>query len=274
MIERERLLLIGHPVSQSLSPVMQNAALAAHGSSLRYEALDVPAEKLDAVLLELSRIPCAGNITVPHKRSAMHSMRVTSDTAQSAGAVNTFWGDGYGALDADNTDVTGFDESVRELIGEIPSGMRVAVLGSGGSAAAVVTAMDGWNGATASVHARDLARAMSMRMRHSAVVRVCSMIDPCLGDADLVVNATPVGMETAELPVELERLKPNAAVMDLVYGPTESPFVREARARGHVASDGLRMLLHQGAAAFRLWFHAEPDKAAMWNALTAATGRS
>ena len=202
----------------------------------------------------------------------MHSMRVTSDIAQHAGAVNTFWGDGYGALDADNTDVAGFNEAIRELMGETPSDIRVAVLGSGGSAAAAVTAMDAWSNVTVSVHARDLARAMSMRMRHSAVVRVCSMRDPCLSDADLVVNATSVGMDSNDLPVELERLTPRAVVMDLVYRADETAFVRGARASGHTASDGLRMLLHQGAAAFTLWFNAEPDKAVMWDALKAATG--
>jgi shikimate dehydrogenase len=274
MIERERLVLIGHPVSQSLSPVMHNAALEAKGSSLKYEAIDVAPDDLDATLASLSRERCGGNLTVPHKKTAMHSMRVISDLAHSVGAVNTFWGDGYGALDADNTDVAGFEGAVKDLLGEIPSNVRVAVLGAGGSAAAVMTALDNWPGATASVHARDLARAMSMRMRHNVVVRACSMRDPCLSDADLVVNATPIGMGTDEIPVEIDRLRPGAAVLDLVYGPRETSFVRSARDAGHRSSDGLRMLLHQGAHAFTLWFHEEPDTGVMWNALRSATGRS
>lgn len=274
MIERERLLLIGHPVSQSLSPAMHNAALAAKGSTLRYEALDVAPGDLDATLAELSHTRCGGNFTMPHKKAAMHSMRVVSDVAQHVGAVNTFWGDGYGALDADNTDVQGFDGAARDLIGEIPPGLRIAVLGAGGAAAAALTAIDEWPGATASVHARDLARAMSMRMRHSAVVRACSMRDPCLSDADLVVNATPIGMGTDEMPVEIERLRPDSAVLDLVYSPGETHFVRSARGAGHRASDGLRMLLHQGVAAFQLWFHDSPDEGVMWQALLEATGRS
>src|SRR5512132_703711 len=121
MIQRERLVLIGHPVSQSLSPAMQNAALEAAGMSLRYEALDVAPENLDATLAELAKVPCGGNFTMPHKKAAMHSMRVISDVAQHVGAVNTFWGDGYGALDGDNTDVAGFEGAVSDLLGEIPS---------------------------------------------------------------------------------------------------------------------------------------------------------
>jgi shikimate dehydrogenase len=188
--------------------------------------------------------------------------------------VNTFWGDGYGALDADNTDVTGFDGAARDLVGDIQSGLRVAVLGAGSAAAAALTAIDDWPGATASVHARDLARAMSMRMRHSVVVRACSMRDPCLSDADLVVNATPIGMGSDEMPVELDRLRPTCVVLDLVYSPNETQLVRSARSAGHRASDGLRMLLHQGVAAFTLWFHDAPDEGVMWQALLSASGRS
>ena len=274
MIDRERLVLIGHPVSGSLSPAMHNAALDAKGWPLRYEALDVPPETLDATLLALSRTRCAGNFTMPHKKSAMHSMRVVSDVAHHAGAVNTFWGDGYGALDGDNTDVAGFSGAARDLMGDIAPGLRVAVFGTGGAAAAALTAVDEWPGATASVHARDLARAMSMRMRHSVVVRACSMRDPCISEADLVVNATPIGMGSDEMPVEIERLRPDSLVLDLVYTPNETHFVRMARSAGHRASDGLRMLLHQGVAAFTLWFHEPPDAGVMWKALLEATGRS
>ena len=147
MIERERLVLIGHPVSQSLSPLMHNAALEAKGSSVRYEAMDVLPENLEAVLAELSHTRSGGNLTIPHKKTALKSMRVISDVAHSVGAVNTFWSDGYGGIDGDNTDVVGFNESIRELMGRMPSGIRVAVIGAGGAAAAALTAIDQWTDA-------------------------------------------------------------------------------------------------------------------------------
>jgi shikimate dehydrogenase len=270
----ERLFLIGHPVSQSLSPSMHNAALEATGSATRYEALDVLPENLERTLKDLSLTRCGGNFTIPHKKAAMQSMRVVSDVAHSVGAVNTFWSDGFGAMDGDNTDVAGFDNSVRELIGEVPGAIRIAVLGAGGAAAAALTAIDRWRGATASVHARDLARAMSMRMRHSAVVRACSMRDPCLADADLVVNATSIGMGSDDTPIDISQLRPDAAVFDMVYGRNETRLVRDARDAGHRSMDGLRMLLHQGVAAFDLWFHRQPPADVMWAALLRATGRT
>lgn len=274
MIDRERLVLIGHPVAQSLSPLMHNAALDAAGLNVRYETIDVLPEDIENVLARISRTTTAGNVTVPHKKRAMTAMSAVTEIARRAGAVNTFWSDGNGFIEGDNTDVPGFDAAITEVLGGMPDGVRVAVLGAGGAAGAVLTAIDSWPGASASVHSRDLARAVAMRMRHSVVVRACSMRDPCLADADIVVNATPVGMGTAEMPEDLDRLAPNATVFDLVYGHDETAWVRAARARGHVASDGLRMLLHQGVAAFERWFAVSPDQAVMWNALLEATGRT
>jgi len=269
------LLLIGHPVSQSLSPIMHNSALDAAGMPVRYEALDVEIDDLERVLAELGQQNCAGNVTVPHKKRAMGYMGSHSEVAHLAGAVNTFWSDGTGSLSGDNTDVSGFDAAAVELLGGMPEGARVAILGAGGAAGAVLTAIDAWPGATASVHSRDLARAAALRMRHSVVVRACSMRDPCVGEADIVVNATPIGMGTNDFPVELERIAPRAVVFDLVYGRgEETAWVLAARERGHTASDGLRMLLHQGVAAFERWFAVPPDEAVMWRALLEATGRA
>jgi shikimate dehydrogenase len=100
------------------------------------------------------------------------------------------------------------------------------------------------------------------------------MRDPCLSDANFIVNATPVGMSGDQLPIELDTIRPDALVLDLVYAPAETAFVREARARGHKATDGLRMLLHQGVAAFELWFQRSPDTDVMWSALLQAAGRT
>jgi shikimate 5-dehydrogenase len=138
----------------------------------------------------------------------------------------------------------------------------------------VITAIDAWPGATVTVHARDLSRAVAMRMRHSAVVRACTMRDPCLEEADIVVNATPLGTNDSDpLPVELERLSPTAVVFDLVYAAGETRWVRLAKDEGHVAADGLSMLLHQGAASFERWLGIEPDTGLMWETLRKAAGR-
>ena len=275
MIPRSGVTLVGHPIGHSLSPVMQDAALAAAGISLRYTASDVPPDALDAARATVKASNVAGYITIPHKKRALASMQKLTRVASRAGAANTFWVDADGELAGDNTDIAGFNELIYELLGGLPENFRVAVLGAGGASAAVVTAIESWTGATVSVHARDLAQAVVMRTRHPVVVRACSMTDPCLSDAKLVVNATPIGMgDGTELPVELERLSRDAIVVDLNYGSRETAFVRGARNAGHVSADGLRMLLYQGAAAFHRWFGVDADIDAMWNALLRATGRA
>lgn len=269
-----RLFLIGHPVAHSLSPLMQNAAIEAAGLEATYEAIDVSPDALATKLDDMRAMRAAGNFTVPHKRPAMRHMQKCTSVAMRAGAVNTFWVDENSELAGDNTDVTGFAGMVNAVLSDIPAQARVAIIGAGGAAAAVVTAVEAWPSATVTVHARDLSRAVAIRMRHSVVVRACSMRDPCLGDADIVVNATSLGLAAADsLPVELDRLAPGAVVLDLVYGRDETKFVRAARERGHVAADGLLMLLHQGAAAFERWFGTPPNKEVMWAALAGATGR-
>jgi shikimate dehydrogenase len=274
MTPRERLVLLGHPVSQSLSPLMQNAAFDAAGMTVRYEAIDVSTEDLGDVLAKLKSQRAAGNVTVPHKRKALMFMQKLTSAAKRADAVNTFWVDSDGDFAGDNTDVAGFNLFAEEVVGEPTPGMRVAVLGAGGAAGAVITAIESWPDATISVHARDLSRAVAMRMRHSVVVRACSMRDPCLADASIIVNATPAGMDGHSLPIDISQLSPGSIVLDLVYLPGETALVRDARAAGHTAADGLRMLLHQGAASFKRWFDVAPDKEVMWSALARAAGRS
>jgi shikimate dehydrogenase len=271
----ERLVLIGDPVSHSLSPTMHNAALAAAGSSLRYEAVQVDAHDLDRTMATFRAAHVAGNVTSPHKKNVLASMQKLTRVATRVGAVNTFWVDADGDLAGDNTDVTGFFGMVEEVLGHEPVGAHVAVLGAGGAASAVLAALESWEGVTATVHARDLSRASALQMRFSVVVRACSMRDPCLADATIVVNATPVGAGgTDELPVDLDRISPQAAVLDLAYARNETALVRAARDRGHVSSDGLPMLLHQGVAAFHRWLGIDPDIDAMRNALLQAAGRS
>lgn len=274
MIPPSGVVLIGHPVSHSLSPLMHAAALRAAGMTLEYRAVDVGSEDIDAAFAEFRNGNIAGNITVPHKKAALKRMQKLTPIAKRAGAINTFWVDADGDLAGDNTDVAGFNELIYETCDGFPANARVAVLGAGGGAAAVVTALEKWEGATATVHARDLSQASVMQTRHSVVTRACSMRDPCLSEATIVVNATPVGIgDRNELPVEVEGIGKDAIVIDLNYGRTETAFVRAARARGHTASDGLRMLLFQGAAAFHRWFGIDADTDVMWEALLEGTGR-
>ncbi len=264
----KRLVLIGHPVAHSLSPAMQNAALRVAGVPLTYESLDVLPVDLEATLAGLLRERAAGNITVPHKEAAARCCGRVTAVAQRAGAVNTFWVED-GTLVGDNTDVAGFHNAVRGLSGRVPSETRIAVIGAGGAAAAVLTAIAEWPGCEARVWNRTLARLEALVARFPAVAVAVPTIPDALAGAALVVHATTIGMRRDDVPFDPALLPQGADALDLVYRPGETPWVRAARAHGHRACDGLAMLVEQGALAFERWFDRPADRRAMWAALRA-----
>jgi shikimate dehydrogenase len=269
-----RLVLLGTPVANSLSPTFQNAALAIAELPLRYEALETLPAALDGVLAQLALEGAAGNVTIPHKVAVHDRCSVLTPTAARAGAVNTFWFDD-GTLHGDNTDVGGFRRAVNELLSEEALPSRLILLGAGGAAAAVCAAAEQWGAVSVGVVARSRGAAHRLAARFPGLVTIVESLDALEpGDRSrrarrtnavpLVVNATPLGAAGEDaLPMDVALLPADSAVLDLVYREGETPFVRAARAAGHRAADGLTMLLEQGALAFERWFGFAPDRQAM-----------
>lgn len=263
-------MLLGEPVSQSLSPLFQNAAIQAAGLHATYEAMAVGAADVASCLRSLVADGSAGNVTIPHKEQVASLCDVLTPLASRLGAVNTWWSEN-GLLHGDNTDVGGFDDAIIALLGEIPTHTRVAVLGAGGSARAVVAAINQWQRSSVAIWSRTMVRSESLvalgpRGRTTAEEFLANAIR----DADIVVNTTPIGMRDEQIPVNPAVLRVGAACLDLAYrrtGPT--PFVALARAQGRRAEDGLAMLIGQGARAFERWFDLVPDRSIMWAAVRA-----
>lgn len=265
-----RLVLLGHPVGHALSPRMQQAALAAAGIDRSYEALDVAPAALNDTLAELASERAAGNVTIPHKRAVASACVEQTPLAERSGAVNTFWVAAGGTLCGDNTDVAGFEAAANALLrgaAMCDTVRDVVLIGAGGAAAAVCVVTSSWPECTVTLLARDPARAdpLTRQFEH---VRVEPLTRAPLPPAQLVVNATPIGLASSAHPVAIDALPRGAAVLDLVYARAETAWVRAARGAGHPAADGLRMLVEQGAAAFTRWFGREPDRGVMWRAVT------
>ena len=257
-----RLVLLGHPVSHSLSPIFQNAALVASGIPLVYEALDVTSRELRSVLRQLKASNAVGNVTIPHKTAIHDLCDDLTDLAAKVGAVNTFWYESN-KLHGDNTDVGGFDAAARALLGGETADARVVLLGAGGAAAAVLAALEEWSDCKATVVARHAEKAAALAKRFRDVARVGKSVERAVRGATLIVNATPVGQHDEDQPLDVSSIPKSAAVLDLVYRRGGTPWVRAARANGIRAADGLPMLLEQGALSFQRWFGREPDREAM-----------
>ena len=266
MIKRpKRLVLVGRSLGHSLSPTFQNAALQQAALPLRYETLDIPASALDDALQELAAQDAAGNVTVPYKQAVFARCDRLMPPAARAQAVNTFWFE-RGELIGDNTDVAGFDAAARTLLQRAPAGLTVGLIGAGGVAGAVLTTIEAWPACRVLVSNRTPERAAALCARFSSFAQP-SDADTMAREADLVVNATTVGLRDGDFPIDPARLRPSAMALDIVYRRGETPWVHAVRARGLRAIDGLTMLIEQGAAAFERWFGFPPDRDVMWRSV-------
>jgi len=274
MSERpSRLVLLGHPVSHSLSPVFQNAALAAAGIDLRYEAVDVPPGVLHNTLDDARTDRWAGNVTVPHKEAVFARCTEVSAIGRRTGAVNTFRASPAGIV-GHNTDVDGFRDALRQLLGEEPDSLTIGVIGAGGSAAAVLAAVESWRGCRALVMNRTPERLAALVARFSSIAH-SSDAGEIARQADVVVNATSLDARAGDpAAIDVASLRRDAAVLDLVYSAEGTRLVQAARARVLRADDGLSMLVGQGAAAFEWWFGVAPDRDVMWRSLGRAPSAS
>jgi shikimate dehydrogenase len=237
---------------------------------ITYEAIDVKPGALDSAVHRLVAARAAGNVTIPHKEAmARHCSRLDV-VAGRVNAVNAFRVGDDGVLEGTNTDVAGFDALAREA-GALRTGAHVAVLGAGGSAAAVLAALERWSGATVSLFNRTAERAASLAARFPIVKVITTTAAEAVSDAAVVVNATSLGLKTDDaFPVAIDSLRSDAIVLDLVYRPRETAWVTAARRRGHPAVDGLCMLLEQGALAFEWWLGIAAPRDVMREALMTA----
>lgn len=260
-----RLVLLGHPVAHSLSPRFQNAALRAARIELEYEAVDVAPADIAKMAHLLLDVRAAGNVTVPHKEAFAACCGQLSPVAKHTGAVNTFWTED-GMLVGDNTDVGGFDAAVRATVGAPKPGDVVAILGAGGSASGVLAAIERWEGVQARIWSRTMERAERLADRYSRIARAEWNAETAVQGAALVINTTPVGRDDSLMPIDPSLLDPAGKAFDLVYKRGETAWVHACRGHGMKASDGMPMLLEQGALAFERWFGFAPDRAAMADA--------
>jgi shikimate dehydrogenase len=264
--------LLGDPISHSLSPNFQNAALRALGLDGVYVALRCTPDELPGLLRGIARAGGGGNVTVPHKALAAATVERPSDAVRRTGACNAYWMED-GAVHGDNTDVAGVLDAVRAVLGRPPAGARVLLLGAGGAASAAVCALAdaGAGRIVIANRTRERAEALAERFRAPGVrIDVVGSVDEVADDRfDLAINSTSLGLKPADpLPLDPDGPGPQiGAALDLVYSPAETRWVHAMRARGLPAADGKEMLVGQGAAAFRRWWGVEPPLEVMRAAL-------
>jgi shikimate dehydrogenase len=276
--------LVGYPLGHSLSPVMHNTAFAALGVDAVYTLFPMKQEELLSffkTLKEKDSHIFGLNVTVPHKENVLPMLDALAPFAQKVGAVNTIVITPDRRLIGHNTDGPGFLAHMTEE-GFDPHDKRVAIMGAGGAARAIISALCLLPQRPRSIKLFDidherahvLAHDLALRMDTACLEVVGSIDDLQMELAHMLINATPVGMKpTDPCLVSEELLQPGMLVYDLVYNPPETKLLAMAKARGARPVNGLKMLFYQGVLAFQHWSEAElpPQiKTKMWTALARA----
>jgi len=253
--------VIGDPIEHTMSPAIHNAAFIKMGLDYHYVPFRVKEEELGKAIDGMRALNIRGlNVTIPHKVAIIPLLDELDPLAEKIEAVNTISNDD-GVLKGYNTDASGFLQALLER-GIEPKGKKVVMLGAGGASRAVSFSL-----VERGVHmvilnrrleqAEELAGRLSTTFNKEvkALELVADNLAQVLGEADILVNATSVGMSPNinETPVPSSLLKPGLVVVDIVYNPIRTRLLREAEAVGAKTVDGVDMFVWQGVLAFEIW---------------------
>lgn len=264
--------VLGHPISHSLSPPMHNAAFKAIGMDAVYVAFDVAPANLSEVLHSMHYMGFGGvNLTIPLKETAYAILNNMDDSARSLGSVNTIeFGQNY--IRGYTTDGYGFLTAIKEEFKTDVAGLSFFILGAGGAgrAVAITIAKEGARSIAITDTIQERAEKVAkeiMNIGNCKVQVVASSKDDQISAAriaDIVVQATPVGMKSDDKPLlSSDAFRRGQMLFDLVYHLKETGIMREAQKAGVKVANGLAMLLHQGARSFSIWTGREPPLSVM-----------
>jgi shikimate dehydrogenase len=252
--------LIGHPVKHSLSPLIQNTLSIVMGINSVYLCFDVSPEQLEEKVKNLIGVGVEGfNVTMPHKEEVIKYIDEMSESALYVDAVNTVFVD-KGIVKGFNTDCDGFVRSLKESFGCGVKGDSVLMLGAGGAAKAIAVGLlqDGCK--KLYIKNRTLKRAYDLKESlpiYADRIEVLENEKHIHEDVDVIVNTTSVGMHGAlegksPLP-ESFRFNTNQRVVDIIYSPSETLLLKQARGKGASTLNGYSMLFWQAVIAFEIW---------------------
>jgi len=279
-----RLGVFGDPVEHSLSPQMQNAVLKHCKIDMQYVRFRILPKELREALELVHKLEFVGvNLTIPHKIDALGVVGIADENAKRVGALNVIKFEN-GKRRGFNTDGRGFARAVRDEFSVDLRDMRIMLLGSGGAAHAIALQCAKENCERLVIANRSIEKAQKLAdelrdffagpkvlgpvARLQAISLEEAAIRFQIGHADLVVNATPVGLNRGDpSPIPSRLLAPHLMVYDTVYSAARTPLVSAAIEAGARAANGLSMLLHQGALAFEIWFQREAPIEVMRKAL-------
>lgn len=271
--------VMGDPIAQSKSPLMQGAALQALGLSGAYVPLHITPDKLGDAVQAIRTLGFRGvNVTIPHKVAVMEYLDRLDSSAVDVGAVNTIVND-KGILTGFNTDGIGYVRSLKAEAAPDLAGTRILVIGAGGAARGIVSALLKEQPALVLIANRNEERARqladSFASRGAVAGSGMEAVPSVIGGMDIVINTTSVGMypHMEDMPIDPAGLHEGMIVSDLIYNPLHTRLLTESLKRGCTVHGGLGMFVYQGAYALEYWTGLEAPTAIMRQTIADCLGQ-
>jgi len=263
--------VIGDPIDHSLSPNIHNAAFRHLGSEDTYIAYKIPAGDLSAGIGALKEIKIAGfNVTIPHKIEMMKFLDEMDTTCKVIGAVNTVLNED-GKLKGYNTDMIGFLDPIKKRNLTI-KGSQVMLLGAGGAARAIMTAMVKEKASKITIVNRTMENANKLAEFAKKIggnIETVSLqeANKLISDHKFIINSTSIGMDNEPSHISTENMNENSIVYDIVYQPMNTDLIKKSKEKGATIIYGYEMLLSQAACSFEIWHKTEAPYDVMKKAL-------
>lgn len=264
--------VLGDPIEHSKSPFMHNQWFNELNVDATYIPIHVKKEDLKQAVASLKLLGASGwNVTIPHKEAIIPYLDEIDETAKRMGAVNTVVRQADGKLKGYNTDGSGFVRSLEEKVGDGHKDKEVLLIGAGGASRGIAFALKDFGYNNITIANRTVEKAEKL-IDELGTGTACSLKDAeeNLSKFGIVIQATSSGLAGSEfqLPIQLDSLKEQTIVADIVYNPLMTPFLLEAEKKQATVVTGLGMFVHQGAIAFNYWLGTYPNTKNMMDILT------
>ena len=252
----KKYLVIGNPIEHSLSPKLHNFWIKKNNINANYEKKLVEKNKLSEVMNDIRDHKVEGiNVTVPFKKDVIQFMDVLSEEAEITNSVNTIYRQDD-KLVGHNTDIAGFELAIRYIKYNVNK-KKILILGAGGVAPSIIYALKKLNASEISISNRTLSRAEEIKKKFQ-FLKIIKWGEEC--SFDMIINATSIGLNNKnKIELNYKSMGQNQFFYDVIYNPTETNFLKEAKENLHRTENGKMMFIYQAHQAFTIWHKSMPD---------------
>ena len=251
----KKYLVIGNPISHSLSPKLQNYWLKQHNINAFYDKLKLEEKEIEGIIQDIKKQKIAGcNVTVPFKKKVIPFLDKLSIQAEQTQSVNTIIFEN-GNLIGHNTDIIGFDKAIKSLNFSM-KGKKILILGAGGVVPSIVFALKEMDVSEITISNRTKQKAENLKI----LFKNLNILEwGNLTDFDVIINATSLGLNNEKINLDFSKIGKNKLFYDVIYNPAETNFLKEGKQFGNTSENGAKMFVYQALEAFKLWHGVEPE---------------